>query len=38
MCLCKEQMGQILNFVMTTGNNEMTEAIYSIYQHTKPWF
>lgn len=24
MCQCKEQMGQILNYVMTTGNNDMT--------------
>ena len=29
-------MGRILNYVMTTGNNDMTEAIYSIYQFVKP--
>ena len=36
MCDCKEQMGRILNFAMTSGNNDMAEEIYTIYQTNKP--
>jgi len=37
MCQCKEQMGQILNYVMMNGSHTMTEAIYNIYSTVKPW-
>lgn len=30
---CKEQMGRILNFAITSNNSEMAEAIYNIYQN-----
>lgn len=36
MCDCKEQMGRILNYAITSGNNEMAEEIYNIYQNSKP--
>ena len=36
MCDCKERMGRILNFAITSGNNEMAEEIYNIYQNSKP--
>jgi hypothetical protein len=29
-------MGRILNFAIMSGNNEMTEEIYNIYQNYKP--
>jgi hypothetical protein len=32
MCNCKEQMGRILNFAVMSGDNEMAEEIYNIYQ------
>lgn len=36
MCECKEQMGRILNFAITSGNHEMSEAVYAIYQNARP--
>jgi len=29
-------MGRILNFAILSGDNQMTEEIYNIYQNFKP--